>query len=243
MTDLDQALWDLAVANRILAREDVVDAFGHVSIRHPDNPERYFLSRSRSPEIVSRADLMEFTLDNDPIDQRDRPVYVERPIHGAIYEARPDVAAVVHNHSYAVIPFGVTTRPLQQILHVAGGIVGGANEAVPVWDIRDRFGDTNLLVTTQDQGRDLAACLGGRAAALMRGHGCVVAGPNLKRTVHLAIYLESNARLLLDTRLLGGEITLMSPGEVAATAEMNDLPLVAERTWDYWCARAALDGI
>lgn len=242
MTHLDQALWDLAVANRILAREDVVDAFGHVSIRHPENPERYFLSCSRSPGIVSRGDLMEYTLDNDPVDQRDRPMYAERPIHGAIYAARPDVMSVVHNHSQAVIPFGVTGRALPQILHVAGGMASG-DGAVPVWDIRDRFGDTNLLVTTPDQGRDLAAALGDGAVALMRGHGCVVAAETLKRAVHLAIYLQVNARLVLDCQLLGGDMIALSPGEQAATAEMTALPLVAERTWDFWCHRAELDGV
>lgn len=253
MTDLDPHLWNLAVANRILGREDVVDAFGHVSIRHPENPERYFLSRSRSPEIVSRGDLMEFTLDNEPIDPRDRPMYAERPIHGAIYEARPDVMAVVHNHSLAVIPFGVTGTPLTQILHVAGGILGDGSALdagdddmpaeVPVWDIRENFGDTNLLVTTQDQGRDLAAALGRGNTALMRGHGCVVAAESLKRVVLLAIYLQVNARLLLDCHQLGGAITTLSPGEATATAEMTAMPLVAERTWDYWCARANLDGV
>jgi ribulose-5-phosphate 4-epimerase/fuculose-1-phosphate aldolase len=243
MADLDQALWDLAVANRILEREDVVDAFGHVSIRHPGNPERYFLSQSRSPGIVNRADLMEYTLDNAPLDQRDRPIYAERPIHGAIYESRPDVMAVIHNHSHAVIPFGVTGRPLHQILHVAGGITGDGGAEVPVWDIRTKFGDTNLLVTTQDQGRDLASFLDGGAVALMRGHGCVVAAETLKRAVHLAIYLQVNARLVLDCQLLGGDMITLSPGEVAATAEMTALPLVAERTWDYWCARADLEGV
>lgn len=246
MSDLDQQLWDLAVANRILAREDVVDAFGHVSIRHPDNPERYFLSRSRSPGIVSRDDLMEYTLDNEPIDQRDRPMYAERPIHGAVYEARPDVMSVVHNHSLAVIPFGLTGQPMHQVLHVAGGIIPPGEQTVPVWDIRDRFGDTNLLVTTRDQGRDLAAALGDGAVALMRGHGCVVAAETLKRAVHLAIYLQVNARMVLDARLLagaGGAVETLSEGERLATAEMTAMPLVADRTWDFWCARADLSGV
>lgn len=230
---------DLAVANRILAREGVVDAFGHVSARHPDDPDRYLLSRSRSPEIVSPGDIMEYRLDNTPIDQRDRSMYAERPIHGAIYQARPDVTAVIHNHSHAVIPFGVTRTPLRQIVHVAGGM--GAE--VSVWDIRDRFGDTDMLVTTQDQGHDLAAALGDASAVLMRGHGCVVASSTLKRAVLCAIYLEVNARLLIDSLRLSSEVRYMSAGEVRATSEMTAIPLVAERTWDYWRARANLDGI
>jgi HCOMODA/2-hydroxy-3-carboxy-muconic semialdehyde decarboxylase len=239
MTDLDRLRYELAVANRILAREGVVDAFGHVSVRHPEHPDRYILSYSRSPEIVGRADLIEHTLEGQPVDDGEgRPLYVERPIHGAIYEARPDVTAVVHNHSHAVIPFGVTGTPLRPILHVAGGI--GA--AIPVWDIHDRFGDTNLLVTTMEQGRSLAGALDEGKVALMRGHGCVVAAGSLGQAVMTAIYLQVNAALLLASLQLG-EVTQLSAGEVAACAEMAALPLVAERTWEYWKARADLEGV
>ena len=146
MTDLSSSLQDLVTANRILAHEGVVDAFGHVSFRHHGNPDRYWLSRSRAPELVVAEDLMEYILEGDPIDQQDRPMYTERPIHGGVYQARPDVQAVVHNHSMAVIPYGVTKTPLRPILHLAA-IIGGQ---VPVWDIRDTFGDTNMLVTTMD---------------------------------------------------------------------------------------------
>ena len=236
---MDSALWDLAAASRILAREGVVDAFGHVSIRHPENPERYILSRSRSPELVSRADLLEFTLDNDPVTRTEHRLFAERPIHGAVYQKRPDVMAVVHSHSPSVIPFGAAPVPLVQIAHTSGGIPSPA----PVWDIRTRFGDTNMLVTTREQGLDLADTLAGDSAALMRGHGSVVAGDSLKRAVLLAIYFEVNAKLLLATRMLSPDYIAMSPGEQEKTAEMTALPLVVERTWDYWCARANLDGI
>jgi ribulose-5-phosphate 4-epimerase/fuculose-1-phosphate aldolase len=239
MPDLDALLLDLAIANRILAREDVVDAFGHVSIRHPERPDRYFLSRSRSPGLVTRDDLVEFTLEGAAVDpNEERSFYIERPIHGGVYEARPDVQAVIHNHAYAVIPFAVTPTPLRPILHVAGGI--GAS--IPVWDIRANFGDTNLLVTTMDQGRDLAATLGAASVALMRGHGCVVAAEGLKQAVSTAIYLQVNAQLLLEALKLG-EVTYLSPGEVEACAAMTNLPVAVERTWEYWAARADLDGI
>jgi ribulose-5-phosphate 4-epimerase/fuculose-1-phosphate aldolase len=239
MTDLDALLLDLATANRILAREGVVDALGHVSVRHPERPDRYILSRSRSPGLVTRADLVEFTLEGDAVDPNEaRSFYIERPIHGSVYEARPDVQAVVHNHSYAVIPFAVTPTPLRPIIHVAAGM--GA--AIPVWDIRTNFGDTNLLVTTMDQGRDLAAVLGQASVALMRGHGCVVAAQRLKQAVSTAIYLQVNARLLLDALKLG-EVTYLSPGEVEACAAMTNFPVAADRIWEYWAARADLDGI
>lgn len=237
--DLDAAKWDLAAASRILAREGVVDAFGHVSIRHPDDPGRYIISRSRSPELVSRADLLEFTLDNEPVAATPHRLFAERAIHGAVYESRPEVMAVVHSHSPSVIPFGVSSAPLEQISHTAGGIPSPA----PVWDIRTRFGDTNMLVTTREQGLDLAGALGAESAALMRGHGSVVAAETLKRAVLLAIYFEVNAKLLLATRVLGDDYIAMSPGEREQTAEMTALPLVVERTWDYWLSRADLEGV
>ena len=143
---------NLVIANRILAKEGVVDAFGHISIRHPDNPDRYIMSCSRSPGIVTMDDLMEYTLDGDPIDQRDRPMYAERFIHGGVYEARPEVQAVVHNHSNAVIPFGVTGVKLRPMVHF--GSTMGVD--VPVWDIRRNFGDPTLLVLNMDHARDLA---------------------------------------------------------------------------------------
>jgi len=236
MTELDSALNDLVTANRILANEGVVDAFGHVSLRHPGNPGRYWLSRSRAPQLVTIDDLMEYTLLGDPVDQQGRPMYAERPIHGAIYEARPDVQAVVHNHSQAVIPFSVTTVPLRPIFHLAAVI--GAQ--VPVWDIRGRFGDTDLLVTTMEQGRDLANALGDGRTALMRGHGCVVTGDSVRAAVMASVYLQVNAHLLSESLRLG-EVTYLSPGEVTKMAETQLRPLSGNRAWEYWAARAGCE--
>ena len=150
----------------------VVDAFGHVSIRHPEAPDRYLMSRARAPECIEVADLMEFTLDGTPIESSGRKAYAERHIHGAIYETNPGVRAVVHNHSPGIIPFGITGTPLRPVMHMCASM--GAY--VPIWDSRTVFGDTNLLVTNMVMGRDLAAALGHGSVALMRGHGCVVAG-------------------------------------------------------------------
>ena len=233
MPDLDRQLEDLVTANRILAREDVVDAYGHVSIRHPDNPGRYWLSRSRAPELVETSDLMEYTLENEPIDQRGREMYSERPIHGGVYQARPDVMAVVHNHSQPIVPFGVTGVPLRPMFHLAA-LIG---DDIPVWDIRDNFGATNLLVTPLAQGHDLAATLGARRVALMHGHGCVVAGGSLKEAVMAAVYLQVNARLLLESLKLG-DVTYLSPGEVAAMSAGQVQPRTMGRAWEYWATRA-----
>ncbi|MDA0652913.1 MAG: class II aldolase/adducin family protein, partial [Proteobacteria bacterium] len=165
--DLETALRDLVVANRILANEDVVDAYGHVSLRHPGNPERYFLSCSRSPELVQRGDIMEFMLDGTPVGGDSRNPYLERFIHGAAYERNPETRAVVHSHADEVLPFTISTQPLLPVIHSAG-LMG---TEPPVWDIAEKFGDTTLLVANMDQGRDLAIALAERRIVLMRGHG------------------------------------------------------------------------
>ena len=194
MSERDLAVRDLVIANRILANEDVVDAYGHVSVRHPRNPERYLLSRSRSPELVERGDIMEFSLDGKPVGDDARPPYLERFIHGAIYAARPDILAVVHSHAEDVLPFSITRTPLRPVVHSASFI--GAR--IPVWDIRDNFGDTNLLVANMAQGRDLARCLGEDRVVLMRGHGFAAAGRALAEVVRIAVYMPRTARVLMN---------------------------------------------
>jgi ribulose-5-phosphate 4-epimerase/fuculose-1-phosphate aldolase len=227
-----EVLEELVTANRILAREGVVDSFGHVSIRHPGNADRYLLSRARAPECIEADDFMEFTLEGAPIDARGRKAYAERFIHGAIYEARPEVRAVVHNHSPSVIPFGITGTPLRPVMHMCASM--GTN--VPTWDSRTRFGDTNLLVTDMDMARDLAAALGWRPVALMRGHGCVIAGSSLRDVVFNAVYLELNADLQMKASTLG-DITFLSDGEVDAILSTRR-SFTYERAWERWCRRA-----
>ena len=231
MSELERAISDLVIANRILANEGVVDAYGHVSIRHPLAPERYLLSRSRSPELVEAGDIVEFSLDGHAIGDA-RPPYLERFIHGAIYEARPDIHAVVHAHAEAVLPFTITTTPLRPVVHTASVI--GAR--IPVWDIRDNFGDTNLLVMNTAQGRDLARCLGAERVALMRGHGFAAAGRSLLEVVRISVYLPRNARVLLEAMRLG-EVNGLSRGEIEAHSFKPDEPSMW-RAWEYWAVRA-----
>ena len=233
MNNIGEQLQELVTANRILAREGVVDAFGHISVRHPERPDRYILSQSRAPELVDVDDLMEYTLEGDPIDQQGRTMYSERPIHGGICESRGEVMAVVHNHSPTVVPFSVTATPLRPMFHLAA-IIG---ESLPVWDIRDNFQDTSLLVTTMEQGRDLARCLGGRRVSLMRGHGCVVTGKSIREVVMASVYLQVNAGLLLESLRLG-EVKYLSPGEIGLMSASQVLPTSQERAWEYWANRA-----
>jgi ribulose-5-phosphate 4-epimerase/fuculose-1-phosphate aldolase len=227
-----QALDELVTANRILAREGVVDSFGHVSVRHPGRADRYLLSRARAPECIDVEDLMEFTFDGTPIDPAGRTPYAERFIHGAVYDARPGVRAVVHHHSPAVIPFSVTAAQLSPVMHMCAGI----GTRIPTWDSRASFGDTNLLVTNMEMARELAAALEDRPVILMRGHGCVVAGMSLREVVFNSIYLQLNADLQMKASALGG-ITFLSDGEVAAVLRTRS-SFTFERAWEFWCRRA-----
>jgi len=233
MSDLDGVISELVIANRILAREGVVDAFGHISARHPGLPDRYLMSRSRAPELVTSDDLMEFELDGTPVDPKGRQPYAERPIHSGLYEARSDVQSVIHNHSYAVIPFSVTRAQLRPMIHVAAPM--GAS--VPVWDIRDKFGDGEMLVVTPDQGRDLARAVGQGSVALMRGHGCEVAAQSIKLAVMTAVYTQVNARLQMDALRLG-EPKYLTQNEIETMTKGKQTPLASARAWEYWRQRA-----
>jgi ribulose-5-phosphate 4-epimerase/fuculose-1-phosphate aldolase len=233
MSDLDALQRDLVTANHILAREGVTDALGHISVRHPDRADRFFLSCSRSPELVRFEDIMEYDLDCNPIDPRDRPMYFERPIHGAVYQARPDVISVVHNHAYETIPFGLTRKPLRACVHPACGI----GTHVPIWDSRTSFGDTDLLITNMERGKDLARGMGSSNSVLLRGHGCVVVGESLRQAVLNAVYFKINASLILQSMQLSDDITYLSEGEIELTKKLVYSDNAVNRMWDYWSMR------
>ena len=223
---------ELAVANRILAHEGVIDAFGHVSIRHPENPGRYFLSRSRSPELVEPGDILEFDLDSQPVTPPSAHLYAERVIHGEIYKARPDVMAVTHHHAPSIMPFCISGDPIVPVFHL-----GAAMGAVaPFWDSRDDFGDTNLLVAKPEEGASLARALGTHVMVLMRRHGATVVGTSLRELVFRAIYSCDNARYLSEAKRLGN-FSPLSPGEIALAQAIYQLPTAQNRAWEYWFTR------
>ena len=230
---LENAIREVVIANRILANERVVDAYGHVSVRHPLDPTRYLLSRSRAPELVERGDVIEFDLEGKAVSGDARPPYLERFIHGAIYEARPEVQAVVHAHAEPVLPFTISTTPLRPVVHMASFV----GPQLPVWDIRDRFGDTNLLVVNMTQGRDLARSLGAERVVLMRGHGFTAAARSLQEVIRMAVYLPLNARVLAEALRLG-EVKYLSRGEIEAHASMKPDDPSMYRAWEYWAVRA-----
>jgi ribulose-5-phosphate 4-epimerase/fuculose-1-phosphate aldolase len=230
----EDLLDELVVANHILANENVVDSFGHISVRNPDNPDHFYISCSRSPEIVKRSDIMEFDLEGKSVDGSTLRPYGERFIHGAIFEARPDIQSVVHNHSLSVIPFGVTGTQLQPIIHT-GAVIG---RDIPTWDIFDNFGDTDLLVRNMEQGRDLAKSLGDATVILMRGHGCSVVGPHIKGATLAAVYLQISASVQLQSMALG-DVRYLTPGETEHCTDLFYSDLSMDRVWENLASRVS----
>ena len=221
---------DLAAASRILVAQGVVDAFGHVSMRHPQAPERYLMARALAPALVTPDDIIEYDLDGNPCNAAGRSSFLERFIHGEIYRARPDIHSVVHSHSPSVIPFGLVGVPMQAMFHNAAFIA----EGVPVFDIRKKFGATDMLVSNAPKGVALAAVMGRKNVALMRAHGSVACGPTLQTAVFRAVYTEVNARIQHWAAALkgGAPIAALDPEEGRLSDAVNQTAGV--RAWDLW---------
>jgi ribulose-5-phosphate 4-epimerase/fuculose-1-phosphate aldolase len=224
---------DLVAANRILADQGVLDGYGHVSVRHAQDPGRYLLSRSLAPELVTAGDIMEYDLDSRPLDPRGRAAYLERYIHGEVYRARPDVTAIVHHHAPSVIPFGASTVPLRPLYHMAAFLGGG----VQVFDIRAAAGGpTDMLVSSAALGQALARALGEHPAVLMRGHGAVVVGASLPQAVARSVYMEIDARVAAQAIALGGEVRYLDPEEARRAQAVVEATL--GRPWELWKRKA-----
>lgn len=218
---------EVALANRILYDHQIVDGLGHVSVRHPDDPELFLLSANRAPGLVRPADIVCYRLDGSSLDPQAPRPYLERFIHSEIYRARPDVHAVVHSHSMSVIPFACTRTPLRPMFHMAGFLGQGSAH----FEIREAGGDTNMLISSPYLGQALARSLGSHSCVLMRGHGSTVVGTELRQAVYRAIYAETNAKLQLSTQALGEPIYL-NPEEARLSSEVNDSQI--SRSWDLW---------
>jgi ribulose-5-phosphate 4-epimerase/fuculose-1-phosphate aldolase len=233
--DLATARRQLVMANRILANEGILDAFGHVTVRHPEHADRFLMAWARAPELVEDADLLEFTLDGQVVDAMGRVPYLERFIHGTIYAQRPEVMAVCHNHTLSILPFSISkTARLRPVIHT-GAVLGGE---VPVWDIADDFGRaTNMLVINQEQGRSLARTLGQGRIALMRGHGSVVAGADVPEVVAACMAMDKNARVQLQAMQLG-ELIPLAPGEINRPWVAPGQPPLPDRAWELLVRRA-----
>lgn len=239
MSAHENLLEDMVAANRILASQGVCDAFGHISVRNPDNPQTYFLSCAKAPQLVEREDIMEFTFDGTPVGGDTRKPFLERFIHGSLYEARPDVQSVIHSHSRSVIPFTITPAKLRPVVHSCATI----GHEVPVWDAQTAFGDTNLLISNEAMGRDFAGVLADGRSALMRGHGSTVVGASIREAVYTAVYLEVNANLQIQAAALG-PITFLTDGEIDKIQSRLADAKPGEgynRAWEYWCRQAGIE--
>jgi ribulose-5-phosphate 4-epimerase/fuculose-1-phosphate aldolase len=225
---------ELVIANHVLTDLNVIDGFGHISMRHPTNPNRYLMSRSVAPALVTADDIMEYDLDSNPVDAKGRVSFLERFIHGEIYKTRPDVMAVIHTHSQGVIPFSISTVGLKPVFHLGAFL----SPSVPVFEIRDTAGQSNMLVSNPKLGKALSTTLGDRSVALMRGHGSVVVAATVPMAVFRAYYSNVNAQLQMQAMSLGGPVTYMDPEEAQKT--LGVIEQIHGRAWDLW-KRAALE--
>jgi len=224
-------LEDLAAASRILADRGVFDAAGHTSMRHPAKADRFLMSRSLAPALVTADDIMELTLDGEAIDARGRSPFVERFLHAEIYRKRSDVMAIAHGHSTSVIPFGLTDTPMRATYHNAAFLAAG----VPVFDIREKFGASDIVISSAERGAALAEALGDKHVVLLRAHGFVAVGPSIQAAVFRAVFTEVSARVQLQAAALGGEIAALDEEEGRKADAVNLATL--GRSWELWKKR------
>jgi ribulose-5-phosphate 4-epimerase/fuculose-1-phosphate aldolase len=237
MRSIERAIADLVIANRILAHHGVFNEYGHISVRHPDKPGHFLLARSCVAAFVESGDIVEFTQGCEPVATENRPLCAERFVHGAIYESRPDIRAVLCAGSEDVVPFGVAAVTLAAVI----GPVGDMGLKVPVWDIADNFGnDTDLMVSTLERGRDLARCLGPHRVVLTRGIGFVATGRTLNDAVRMSVYIPKNARALAASRAIG-PIRSLSEGESLARRAIDPESNAMRRGWEYWARQAGCE--
>jgi ribulose-5-phosphate 4-epimerase/fuculose-1-phosphate aldolase len=232
-TALAQALYTLAMANRMCANEGVLDAFGHVSMRHPENPNRYFLSRSRAPELVGPHDFIEYDLDSSPVAETSHSQYSERVIHGEIYKARPDVNSVCHHHAPAFMPLLAAGIDYVPVFHL--GAVGGVKP--PWWDQHDEFGDTNMLVVKPQEGASLARALGESNMVMMKRHGVTAVGISPQDCTFRCIYSVRNAQYQVAALSISQKIASLTPGETEKCAAIGSSTTGLARAWEYWTLR------
>lgn len=226
-----EAIDYVVMANRILANEGIFDAFGHVSVRNPEDPNRFFIARAIAPEQVTKGDILEGDLEGNVVTKTTMKPYQERIIHAAIYKVRPEVNSVIHAHPAPIVAFSVSSVPLRPVSNGAAQFYKG----VPVYDEYDFTspGNTGMLVTTKDQGDRLAKCLGSGLAVLMRGHGYTVVGSSVPSAVNNAISLRDNAVIMLMALPLGAP-KYMSAEEGSDSHRGRDAP---ERAWNAWVHR------
>jgi len=230
--ELERTVAEIVDASRILAHEGIIDSFGHVSARHPNSPGHYLMPRTRAAELVGAEDILIFDLDDALVSKSEARIFAERSIHGAIYRARPDVVAVCHHHAPQMMPFCTSDAELVPVFHL--GATMGAT--VPLWDSQDEFGDTNLIVSTRQQGDSLARTLGANWTVLMRGHGATVAGRSVRELTFRSIYGARNADVQLKAAQVG-TLRRLTAAEAVAASDFNLTPFAMDRAWEQWTRR------
>ena len=224
----EELVTDLLLGNKILFKYGIVDAFGHISVRHDTDSTKYVMSRHLAPGLVEKEDLITYDLDSNPIAETKHRLYSERYIHGEIYKRRPDVNSVVHCHAPALIPFGITKGELQPVYHMSSFL----GEGVPKYEIRDAGGMTNMLVRTAPLGAALADVLGDHPMALMRGHGATMVGKTIRHSVYRAVYAALNAQIQMEAMRFGGQVTYLAKEEADNYERYIDE--VIHRPWNMW---------
>jgi ribulose-5-phosphate 4-epimerase/fuculose-1-phosphate aldolase len=226
---------ELVIATKILVNEGVLDVFGHISARDPDDPSHFFLGGKLAPNVITTNDIQRFDLEGETTDNR--PSYLERYIHSEIYKARPDVHCVLHSHSPSVLPYCFCDQPLRPVTHM-GAFLG---ESVPVWEIRDKHGDeTDLFGNSREVCADIAEALGDAPVVLMARHGVVNVGSSIRQVVFRAFYLEQEAAA--QTRGLQiGKIKYLTPGEIKTAGKLVGAQI--DRGWDHWSQRLREKGL
>jgi ribulose-5-phosphate 4-epimerase/fuculose-1-phosphate aldolase len=223
----------LVLANRILYQQGIVDGLGHVSVRHDSEPDVFLLSCNRAPGMVVKEDIVCYDYDGNALYENAERPYLERFIHAEIYRSRPDVVAVVHSHSPSVIPFGATDVQLRPIYHMAGFL----GEGTAYFDIREKSGNTDMLIRNSALGRDLADSLKGHSCVLMRGHGSTTVGNSVEQAVFRAVYAEINAKLQLQAQLIG-PVNFLNEEEAQLASDVNDGQI--GRSWTLWAQQITL---
>jgi ribulose-5-phosphate 4-epimerase/fuculose-1-phosphate aldolase len=229
LTPPKELLADLVLANKILFGLKVVDAFGHISVRHPKDPNHYLMARHLPPGMVTAKDIVLFDMDSTPLTHSDKPQYSERFIHSEIYKLRPDVMSVVHNHAYSLIPFGAAKGArLRPMFHMCGFLGCG----VPIFEIRKTGGNTDMLIRTAELGKALAESLGDKNVVLMRGHGATMIGNSIQESVFRSVYSMENASIQMQAHLLSdtGEVEFLNDEEAEKSSRGRNVP----RSWSLW---------
>ncbi len=226
---------EIVTATKILLNEGILDTFGHISARDPEDPSSFLLAQKLAPSLIKADDIQSFNLDGETTDNR--PSYLERYIHSEIYKARPDVNCVLHSHSPSVLPYCFTDQPLRPVTHM-GAFLG---EAVPVYEIRDKQGEeTDLFGGSPNVCADIAESLGDYPVVLMARHGVVNVGGSVREVVFRAFYTEQNAAAQTAGMQIG-KVKYLSPGEVKTAGKLVGAQI--DRGWDHWSERLRQAGL